>query len=315
MKILVIGCSFSATDSTDSTHAESVPINYKHNWTYKLTENHPYTVYNAALCGVDVDVCTSILREQLSILKPDVVLYEITYRLRKTYSPIRDKPYQNQLTEYMEWKNPDDKFYHYGQIQDTKLNKTEQLIDRTQEHQINFPFLVGWARHHHYFKATLSDHKQIEPPYNNESSIWWKELTDKHQLFDKDFYKKIINDIGINNLLDIEALGTHKVNQVNQQTKLEYYRYIQAIESAKYLLQKESIPHLIFCWGSLNQIDKTPNHSYDKMLNDQTGIIDFSIYDNFPMMEMFALDTMLHLNADGHTEVSRIVAKQMEKIL
>ena len=312
-KILVLGCSFSAAGADSPTiNSNSVPIFFKDNWTYKLKQLYPCRIYNTAICGIDVFSCNSILREQLDIINPDIVLFEVTYRLRKTYSPIRDN-ITACITKDIKWTCPEEDYNFYSQLDNDKIVKTSSMFNNTEKNNVNFSFLVGWARHFKFFQTILMDEKQNNPP-KNETSIWWNEITKEHSLIDNNFYKNLENKIDNNTLLNIESLAIHKANTVIQTSLLSYYQYLQALESAKYILEKKNIPHLFFTWGSLKNDKATPNSNYDKRLQKDTGVVDFSIYDSIPFIEQYALDSMLHLDNNGHTEVSKVVHRYIQTL-
>lgn len=304
MKILVIGCSYSAC--TDRHHENSVPIYWEYCWPKQLQQLGDYEIVNVSYSGADIDILALLLREKLEDVNPDLVLFQITSCLRKAHSSFRVGRFR--VTDFMPMIGPVPGFEYLPQAEYDIFSKlpsiyTERVLgERTDIPPIVVGNMAEWLYN-------------IMGSIDNSSYMSYDKSEFMIRLFDM-----MLDDIGsdqtFSDLQDqstettrlYEMIGAKKyINAASMLTE-QRTSYATIVEGARYFCEKRGYPSMFFDWLPDRERAKTDVVAINQgaSLLDR-DLVEFNIYESIPQLEMYAVDIEMHLDPHGHKLVAELI--------
>ena len=312
MKILVIGCSYSA--GIENIFEPEVPCHWSNTWSYILQQKIDCEIINLAISGSDIYVSNMLLREGVEEYNPDLVLFQITSAGRHSLTSFT----YGKLINYWPIKKVAENYYIINANRDDLVHN-EQYIDSIGVSNYIPPVTFGTNAEWH--KAAIKGKRVIKGPDGEDS--WYPEgshddimLSDLYKrwgygmFFKTELYQSAPEDV--RNTFQI--IGSYKSKSAELQTVCKKITYASIVESAKYYCERRQIPNVFFDWLPNYKIIKSDAvHTNDPILHVDPNIIDFNVYTAIPEAELYALDRSLHYSQEGNQLVADLVYNKLQE--
>ena len=306
MKILIIGCSYSACNDDPAIMVSSrpVPIYWEHSWPYKLHQRMPDSeIYNLSISGGTVSISNLLLRENLQSINPDLVLFQITSSLRIAHTTF-DSNSLAKATDFLGIETPVPGFNYLYQ---PNYNRTRQLSD-------------------YYRDRVFGTEKNMDPINVGGGAIWLRSIMEDTEI-DKVVFKNVIDSFDtdetleslynnpIKNLYLYEILAVKKYQSILYKLGEHYHTYAATVLGAKMFCDKLGYKSIFFDWLPTYKTAKTDVVKLnDHAMHLDRTVVEFNMYESIPKMEMYAYDDMMHLDPEGNELVAQLIYEKIGKL-
>ena len=313
MKILVIGCSYSA--GIEKIWEPEVPCHWSNTWSYILQQKIDCEIINLAISGSDIYVSNMLLREGVEKYNPDLVLFQITTAGRHSLTSFTF----GKLTNYWPTKKVAENYYIIDTKRDDLVHNEEYIYSIGVSDYIP-PVTFGTNTEWH--EAAIKGKRVIKEP--NGGDVWYpdgsyddimlSELMKKIIGNDKTEHIKLYQSVTENVRNTFQTIGSYKSRAAELQTVCKRITYASVVESAKYYCERRQIPNVFFDWlPSYKTIKSDAVHTNDPILHVDSNIIDFNVYTSIPEAELYALDRSLHYSREGNQLVAELVYNKLQE--
>jgi len=312
MKILVIGCSYSA--GIEETWEPEIPCHWKNTWSYLLQQKLDCEIINLAISGSDIYVSNMLLREGVERYNPDLVLFQITTGGRHSLTSFT----YGDLTHYWPIKQVAENYYIIDCHREDLVFNEEYIYSigvGSYIEPVTFGINTEWHRTAVQGKRVITSDDGCDEwwpdGYHDEKML--SELVSalmpdgKNEL---EFYESVpeyARDI-------FQSIGSYKGKVAELQTICNRKTYASVIESAKYYCERRKIPSMFFDWLPTYKSIKTDAVlTNDFILHIDPGIVEFNVYSSIPQAELYALDPSLHYDKQGNQLVADLVYNKLQE--